>query len=191
MVTERETSPKVSKLSAALTEAENIIEGAKERANSIVAEAEAIKSSAKREGLEIGKTEALSEVAKLAIRLICDKEQINELLSQEAAKLALAITSSILEEELKQRPEAAINIARKALKESVVGNLATLIVNPQDRKVLEEQKQALERITQGGTIQFVESVEIARGGCRVVTEFGEVDATISALTKAISEQLGI
>ena len=186
-----ETANKTSTMSGALREAEAIIEGAKQRAQEILDEAAQTRAAAHQAGYEQGFEEAQQKVARLAVRLMSEQDKLNQLLAKKAAELALAISGSVIEEELKIDPSLVVNIANKALREAVVGDAVTLYVSAQDRPVLEQRIETLKQTLNNSALEIVVDSELQAGSCRVRTAVGEVDASVSHFLALIKETLGI
>jgi len=170
-------------MSEALTEAQSLIEAAETRAAEI-------SKAAEEKGYQVGLEIAREEVAAVAIRMMEDNSGLEDELAHKAARLALSICTSIIGEHVKVAPETATRIALKALQGSIIGESATLVVNPLDRPEIENHLEDLEQIT-GGGISIETNKMISAGGCMVKTQFGEVDATVEALVEVIAQRLGI
>ena len=178
-------------LSDAISEAQHIVQVAEERARELKEEAEQQRAEAREQGYAEGVLEGRRAVADTAVRLIEESSQVGARLAEEAAKLAIAICSSVVAEQVRLKPDTVKDIALRALQESVVGESATLIVNPKDKKSLEECADQLRRVTGGAKLQVETDSSLTRGGCVVRTEFGEVDATIESLLAALEARLGV
>lgn len=176
-------------MSSALAQAQSIVEAAEARARALEVKAEQSYLDAKergyQEGFEAGRAQALDE----ALRLIEQTEQLQESLAKEAAHLALAIAGVVIDEELASKPERVIQIARRALRESVVGESVVLLCNPLDIPQLQSALSEFRRLAGGAAIAIEQDESIARGGCIVRTEFGEVDASIERLLRNVAERL--
>ena len=190
MTTEKDTNGG-GKIAGALNDAENIIDGARKRAEEILAEAQKIRSHAQAEGYVAGQEEAKKEVAQVAIKLIEDKGKLNQLLSQEAAKHAIAICGTIIENEVKQSPEIIKDIALKALKDAVVGEQVTIFANGADVTALEAAQSELKKIANNAAVKIQSDEKLSRGSCKILTEFGEVDASVVAFLDAVKLRLGL
>ncbi len=190
-MTKKETNGSSTNLTSALSEAQSIIAAAESRAQELLAEAkkvfDAAKSDGYQEGLAIGRQDAVQE----AVRLLADTSAVSERLAQEAAKLAIAISETVIGEHVKVEPATAKKIAQSAIREAVTGDSITVVAHSDDIKLLEEAADELRRIAGGSSIAFESSSEITRGGCIVRTEFGEVDATIDTLLSSVRERLGL
>lgn len=178
-------------LSSVLKEAQSIIEAAEKRAADLNAAALTAYEESKNKGFQEGFKEGLTVSSKTAVRFIQQASFINQQLSEEAAKLAIAICSKIISEQVKVNPELIKSIAQKALAQSVLGDKVIFVINPEDKKLLEAEKTSLTKLAGGATILIETDNEIQRGGCIVKTDFGEVDALITSLIEGMADHLGI
>ena len=177
--------------SSALSEAERIIEAAEKRAESLLEEAELKLGDAKSEGYQEGFEQGRKDAVLQAVRLIEESPAVADALAAEAAKLAIAIADSIVAEHVQVVPETAKQIALAALQESVIGDSVTLSVNPDDENEIIKALSDIRRIAGGAAVSIEADTSLARGGCIVRTDFGEVDASIETLLSSISERLGV
>ncbi|HQH25829.1 MAG TPA: type III secretion system stator protein SctL [Oligoflexia bacterium] len=180
-----------SGLASALSEAQSVIEAAQKRAKEVLADAEKKYNEARELGHREGFEEGLREVSRTAVRLIEETTVIGERLAEEAAKLAMAIAATVINEHIKLDPDAAKNIAVRALQESVIGDSVTLVVNPEDEAVMQSAMSQIRRITGNAPVNIETDPSFSRGGCMVRTDFGEIDARIETLLESIRERLGL
>jgi flagellar assembly protein FliH len=107
-----------------------------------------------------------------------------------AVRVASAMAARIIRRELKQEPEIALDIITAALRLATGANQITLHVNPTDYEHLGNQIQRLAHtICHVSPAHIVPDAEIAPGGCRVTTQFGEIDQQIESQLKRIEEDL--
>ena len=180
-----------SGITSALTEAESILSAAELRAEEIKSAAGRAYDDAKRAGREAGYQQGRKEALGEAVKLIQDRVKVSERLSQQAAELALAIAGSVIGEQVKVDVSLVRRIAERALAQSVVGDAITIIANPEDTPMLLNSQDDLRRLSGGASIKIESDPAIARGGCTVRTEFGEVDATIPALIESVATRLNL
>ncbi len=185
------SSAQPSTLGAALSEAQNIVEAARARAADIETAARRTFEEARETGYRDGFKAGEAKAADAAVRLIEESVVVGERLSEEAAALALAICQTIIGEQIKVSPETAKKIALRALKESVVGDSITIFVNPDDKLMMLGSIDELRRIAGGSNVSIESEPLLSRGGARVRTEFGEVDASLETLLGTIAHRLGI
>ena len=188
-------SEKTQNLAEAISEAQKIIEAAEERALELTQGAK----DAQREGydsgyeqgyqagLQQGKKEALDK----AVRMLEDSGAIGSSLAAQVAHLSIQIAKTILGEQIASKPDTVLEVAKKAIKESVIGESACLVVNPSEKELVLEISSELEKIAGGAGIKVETDERINKGGCVVRSDFGEVDARIENLLEVIATRLGI
>ena len=97
---------------------------------------------------------------------------------------------TIIGEQVQLKPELVKNIAFRAMQEAVIGDTATITVNPEDLEVIQNSADTLQRIAGSAKLSVATDSSLTRGGCVIATDFGEVDASIEALLQALALQLG-
>lgn len=139
-----------------------------------------------KQGFEEGKKAAeetlagLVENAKEAFsRLLIEKEALLENTKEEIAKLTLACVKEILGEEIKTNPEVILNVAKNAVEmaKGESGSEVIVFVNPDDKDMVESKKEIFAGVADIETLKIKSDHSITRGGCRVTTNLGTVDAT--------------
>lgn len=180
-----------TRLTTALAEAQSIIEAAEKRAKELISDAEKNFERAREQGYEEGFQEGLSQATKQSIRLIEESTAVADTLAQEAAQLAVAISGSVINEELKLDPGIVKSIAITAIQESVIGDAVTIVVNPEDQAVLKDSIMQLRQIAGGAGVTVETDESFSRGSCLVRTDFGEIDARIESLLESVRERLGL
>lgn len=190
-MTEKAGPASGSKVSAALSEAQTIVEAAKRRATELEEQAQRKYQEAWDAGFRHGSEKAREDAARAAIRLAAESSSIGERLAEEAAKLALVVASTVVGDHVKTNPGTVIDVARRALQDSIVGGTVKIIVHPEDRAQIEPLRREFSRIADGAEILVEEDAALTRGGCTIRTEFGEVDASIEALIESAAQRLGV
>lgn len=175
----------------ALSEAQRIVAAAETRAQELLAGAEARARSGYDAGFKQGLEEGRTASARDAVRLIAERGELSSELALEGARLAVLMAQSILGEQLSVAPNSLEKLAARALKLTPLGQSVTILVHPSDGSKLEAAIPNLRKLARGVPIIVEGDLTIANGGCIVRTEFGEVDASVDSLLKAIAERLGI
>lgn len=178
-------------LSAALDEAQSIIAAAEKRADDLIVRAEDAYQESLQKGYADGFEEGKKECTKEAIRLITESATIGDRLSLQAAKLALAISESVIQRSVELNPGIAVELAKNALQEAVVGQNVVVIVNEEDLEAIQAEINSFRKIAGGAQVGIESDELVSRGGCIIRTDFGEVDSTISTLLESIAERLEI
>jgi len=177
---------------AASAEAMRILETAQGESAQIRAAAERAMADAVeagyKEGFERGAAQWSSAVkaaqASLQAALEGAKPQV--------VRMALRVAEKVLRQKLETTPEALLPMVDEALR-SLQGQQQTRIVlrvHPADQDVLAARRQYwLDRHPGITNLQVVVDEDMARGGCRIESEFGMVDATLETQMRVIERHL--
>lgn len=115
---------------------------------------------------------ALEELSGLRQRLLARN-------SDDMARLVMGIARQVLDIELSIRPETVLETVRKGLLMAVQSDTYHVFVNPQDLDmVLEEKPLFLAGVSGLKNIVVEADPDVGQGGCRLVSDLGEVDATL-------------
>lgn len=174
-------------------EAKRVVEEAKK-------EAEAIRKKAYEEGWHEGERKAQEAIRrsweeKVAVfeRLVLEftraRKHNFEVLREPLVDLVFALAEKIIQREAERAPFVGETIARALLRlpqrERVI-----VRVNPEECALVREMKEDLFRRVDG--LEFLEVKEdprVARGGCIVETQFGNVDARIETQIAILREEV--
>jgi flagellar assembly protein FliH len=163
-------------------------------------ELEEIHNQARREGFEQGLKqgrEAGSQEFMQRFQLLDDAmqrlarpfEQLDESVEQQLVQLAMLVARQLVRRELKTDPAQVVAVVREALAALPVGARdVRLALNPEDAAMIREVL-----LLQEGdhAIRVIEDPVQSRGGCRVLTETSQIDATVeSRLNAVIANTLG-
>jgi flagellar assembly protein FliH len=175
-------------VASAEVHAQRILQQAREEAARLLADA-------REEGLQLGREAALKEVATAQERLadltngvegaylsFCN-QQVPQL-----ADLAIFAAERLICDQLSLVPERVVGIVKQALDHLAGSQQIVIRVNPDDLPLL-EQCLDLRTDRETGRIMLQEDVELERGGCRMISEQGEVDATLSGRVRRLREEL--
>jgi len=154
----------------------------------------------KKEGFNYGHKEALEEGRQQLQENIKSMEQIfhaletpfkhlDEQVEQELVALSIAIVKQLVRREIKADPNQILGVVREAIGILPVSSRnVRLVLHPDDAELVREVYAATETEL-GWTI--IEDPILARGGCRVLTESSQIDATLeSRLASLIAPLLG-
>ncbi|MGR2737481.1 flagellar assembly protein FliH [Billgrantia sp. Q4P2] len=149
-------------------------------------------------GLKEGREEALHELKQqvrdtvaplrpLAEQFASALEQLDEEIATEMVELALATGRQLAGEALKARPRQVLELVKALLhtEPPLVGQ-QRLWLNPQDHKLVEEHLGS-ELAAAGWKLQ--PDAQLTRGGCRVTSANGELDATWETRWQAVKSQV--
>ena len=162
------------------------------------AEADGVREQAKREGSEQGREEAKREMlpSLIAFRdagqaLIVFEEQLVSRSAPWIARLALEIAEKVIGHALEENPQVVASVLERAKHEVLEAKQLRIWLHPADHTLLCELRPDLIAVgaVPGRQIEIVASEEIGRGGCRLETEMGSVDATLPTQIEEIRRQL--
>jgi type III secretion system HrpE/YscL family protein len=164
-------------------QAARIVEEARAEATRLVSEAERGAAEVERRAAHQGEESAL---ATLAARLFEAERRRDGALAEaerDLAKIALAAARRIVGEELTVAPERIVAIVREVLDRARRARRIVVRVHPEDAATLR-------RLAEGALPYAIEEdPAIARGGCVIETELGEVDARIETKLAALEKAL--
>jgi type III secretion system HrpE/YscL family protein len=176
------------------------VHDARERAREILAQAEkeaaalraaalADAQEARRRGLAEGHEEGLARATEVLARAHAERDALLSGVDREVVDLALGAARKILGREVSERA-AAVEIVAQALAAVRRARQVRVRVSPEDALVLRAAEPILTaRLAQGAGFELLEDPGIARGGCIVETESGQVDARLESQLAALRRAL--
>jgi len=139
-----------------------------------------------REGRDAGLKELQARVGVLEQLLqTLDKPftQLDEAVEQQLARLAMLVARQLVRRELKTEPEQVVGVVREALAALPVAvRNVRLMLNPEDAALVRQAMPAGQGEQQ---MQIVEDPVQTRGGCRVLTDSSQIDASVEARLNAV------
>jgi flagellar assembly protein FliH len=195
--------------SEAKSAAENILREASQRAKKIVEDAKAeaaalkdkvmahAKEEGRREGEETGFKQGADEARRLVTRIQeilheakVKRDQIIRGSERDMLELVLEVAKKVVKREIMQDEKIVINNIRAALQKISGKEEITIRVNMADLNLTQKHKNEFLNEVKGlRNIRFVEDSSIERGGCRIDTDFGSVDAQISTQVEELGKHL--
>jgi len=175
---------------------------AQDKARQIVAEAYADAERVRREATEQGSREgreaarqdllpSATAFANAGQALIVLEEKLVSDCRPELVRLAVEIAEKIVGKALDEDANIVTSVLERAKQESINAREIRVWLHPTDYETLKEISPDAVKCgeQQGRRIAVLASEEIERGGCRVETELGVVDATIPVQFEEIQRQL--
>ncbi len=147
----------------------------------------------RRDGLATGTAEGLAKggalVEELLTRLARPLEDLDQRVEESLVNLAMSVARHLVRRELKIDPGQVIAVVREAVSALPVASQAVrLHLHPDDAALVRETLVVHEGETPW---HVVEDPVLTRGGCRVITEISQVDATVeSRVAAAVAKVLG-
>jgi flagellar assembly protein FliH len=186
--------------------AEELLARAQQQAESVVAnarqEAEQLRQAAYAEGLASGRVEgreqakqeflpALVAFAQIGQSLIVIEEQLIERFTPHLVRFALDVAEKVVGKALEEDPLIVASVLERARMELPQARSIRIWLHPLDYQLLNDCRPDLVWVGEKGgrTVEVVPSEEIERGGCRIETEMGVVDATVPVQLEEIRRQI--
>jgi flagellar assembly protein FliH len=177
---------------AASAEAMRILETAQAEAAQVRASAEKARSDAMEAGHREGYARGAAQWADAVKSAQSSLKAALEAAKPQIVRMALRVAEKVLRRKLETTPEALLPMVDEALR-SLQGQQQTRIVlrvHPADQAVLEARRQHwLDRHPSISSLQVVVDEAMSRGGCRIESEFGMVDATVETQIEVIERHL--
>ena len=152
----------------------------------------------KTEGIEYGHKEALNQgrselqgrVARLdRLMELLDRplRQMDDQVEHELIEMVISMVRQLVRREVRTDPEQIIGVMREALSILPVSSRGIRVVlHPEDAEVVRKIYELSERELGW---RIIEDPVLARGGCRVVTESSQIDATLESRLATLIEPL--
>lgn len=149
------------------------------------------RAEGRRAGLEEGSKRAAAEagrIASIAAAFTRETQELDRQLAQQILDLALEVARQMLNSALAARPELALPVISEAMRSlPVLGENRCLYLHPDDAELV--RAHLGDALAAGGWV-LAEEATVRRGGCKVVTSHGEVDATLDTRWRRILASLG-
>ena len=154
---------------------------------------EEAKARGRQEGLAIAE-ERFEATSRALAKALEDVSRLRESLaqsgSQDMLRLVMAVAEQVIRREVAVDPNLVLSIIENALQASVRSDSYRISINPADLEVVNAQKPLfLASISGLRNLSIDADAAISRGGCRVDSELGDVDATIESQLAAIRQAL--
>jgi len=146
------------------------------------------------EGLEYGHREALEEGRRHIAQRLGDFDrllsaldrpfqQLDDQVENEVVTLVIAMVRQLVRREIRMDPGHVVGVVREALGVLPVASRSVrVLLNPEDAELVREIYSLGDSEQKW---QIVEDPVIQRGGCKVVTETSQVDATLESRINAL------
>lgn len=160
-------------------EARDIVDAAKQEAQSLLETAVRERDERLEAGRKQGYREGLAQWDEARVALLRAREAADARYEGELVRLSVRIAEKIIGEELRTRPETVVDIVRECLRGIRNQQNLTVRVSPGEREEVQRQVASLHSaIALGGSLQVVADPAVLTGGCIVESERGIVDARL-------------
>jgi flagellar assembly protein FliH len=177
---------------AASAEAMQILERAEEEAARIRASAEAVREEARRLGHAQGYEQGAAEWAQAVRTARQSVAAAVEAAKPQIVRMAVRIAEKVLRRKLEADPDSLLPMVDEALRSLSAQNPARVVLrtHPDDKEALETRRQHwLDRNPGLASLQVVADDTFPRGGCRIESDFGMVDARLDTQLAVIERHL--
>ena len=110
---------------------------------------------------------------------------------QHALRLALGIAEKVIRRQIAQQPEITLELIREGLELAIGQERITVRLNPADHAALGDRVLKIsQHLARLGQVQVISDPQITSGGCRIDTEFGNIDQRVETQLSRIAQELG-
>lgn len=174
-----ETKVLPSETFSTLLSAEEVLKKAKEDAlhyrSEVVAEIEALKEKAQKEGFEQGFSQWVKAIADLEEEIIKNRKETEKAI----VPIALKAAKKIVGEQLKVSEDAIIDIISNSLKAVAQHKKITIWVNPKELEIVQSHKDKIKKQFENLEVLSIRPRnDITEGGCLIETEVGIINAQL-------------
>ncbi len=177
---------------AATEQARRVLEAAQAQAEALRAQAQTDYEEALRRGYQEGYEKGMAEWLRAVEQVHAGFTRVIEQAKPQIVRLALRVAEKILRQKLDLTPEAVVPMIDEALRSlRAQQNMRVILrVHPDDRPILESHRQRwMERLPWLGSLDIVVDEDLPRGGCRIETDFGTVDASVETQIRVVERHL--
>lgn len=171
---------------ADLLSAKEVIAKAKEDAEAYREETEKKCAQLEEEAKERGHQEGLQSFNEHILFFESRLKEMETNFQNAVLPLALKAAKKIVGEQFALKPETIVDIVINTLRSVSQNTQIKIIINPEDRKYIEEKKDDIRaRIDHLDTLLIEERDSVHPGGCIIETESGIINATLENQWRAI------
>jgi type III secretion protein L len=132
--------------------------------------------------------EALTIFNQHVFALDAEMKTLRMHLVKQVLPLALNAAKKIVGEQLKMHPETIVAMIQKQLNQCTSARKIKILVSKEDKAILDENKSVLkEKLDQLESLAIEESADISSGSCMILTEAGNINASLDLQWKALEE----
>jgi flagellar biosynthesis/type III secretory pathway protein FliH len=168
------------------------LQSVRERASRILAdaaeEAEALRAAAREQGRAAGLADAARQLLEVARARASALQEVQ----QSGLHAVLLVAAALLGDAVRAEPERILELLDPQLERVRRARWVVLHLHPEDARWLEQHAPELsERAGYAGQLELRADPEIARGGCLLESNLGELDARIETRLAELDSALGL
>ena len=167
--------------------AARLLLAAEERALHIITDAERAAAELRLRAEAEGRADAAAQIAARALALRQHEVRAEERQLERSVELARLLAERLLGESLRVAPEQIVSLAKQALAEARGARRISLVAQPEDARILEQNLPALG--LDSSTVQVRADASRTRGHLRIETEIGVLDAELAPQLERLALKL--
>lgn len=174
----------------ARNQASGIVQQAQAQAEQIRAQAEEYRQKGYEDGFAAGLEEGKSDYTEAILNMNRENDKKFKHFEPEVVKLAIKIAEKIIGHEVQLHPDTIAKIVQKALGAVRHQREIFIRVNPEDYDVIAQSKPLLlDALSRAQDLDIRSDGNITRGGCRIESEIGTIEASIEKQLASIEKIL--
>lgn len=170
-------------------QAKNILRGANQSANDLIAEAEAEAENIRRDAYESGREESVQELLENILAAREERSQALHAVEQEVLKLAVKVAGKIIGREIERDETVRGEIVLTALRQARQQEMLTVRVNAADLPLVEKMRERIDQFGRARYLDFVADQAIGTGGCLIESASGTIDARLETQLRVLENAL--
>lgn len=132
----------------------------------------------------------LPSVSGLLDELVSARSRCQAEWERELVELSVGIAEKLIRHRFEVDPAAVVGVVQEAVQLAVGKSSLELRLNPEDLNALGDRVRGIvQQSARGIDVQLLGDDNVTRGGCRVVTEHGEIDAQLESMLQRITDEL--
>ncbi len=148
-------------------------------------EADQIRARARDEGVELGLTECVTQIA----RARAEYGRLQARAEEDLVRLAFEVARRLVHHTLETRPEVVVSMVKEAMKSARGRRTLVVSVHPEDLDALLGARRELVESVEGVPVHFEAAPDLERGDCVIETESGRIDARLNTQIAVLREGL--
>lgn len=170
-------------------QAGNILRGANQAANDLIAEAKVEAESIRRDAYESGREKSIQELLENILAAREERSQALHAVEQEVLKLAVKVASKIIGREIERDETVRGEIVLTALRQARQQEMLTVRVNAADLPLVEKMRERIDQFGRARYLDFVADQAIGTGGCLIESASGTIDARLETQLRVLENAL--
>ena len=113
-----------------------------------------------------------------------------EAMELDIINLVMDISKKVISSEIDVNKQCVVSLVREAIVKCPARDELVIGISPQDRAVIEESSDMINRAVNGRGYEIKEDPSLAGGNCIIDTSFGSMDAGVDSRLELIRETFG-